>query len=118
MVSSYVGENANFADQYLNGELEVEFVPQGTLAERLRAGGAGIPAFYAPAGYGTWIQDGRSPIKYKPKSEQSTEKGADNVLMRSDPKQTAKLSHKLNGFQAKDYGLLTQYQSLTLSHMK
>ena len=50
MVSSYVGENAEFERQYLSGELEVEFVPQGTLAERMRAGGAGIPAFYTPAG--------------------------------------------------------------------
>ena len=53
MTSSYVGENKEFARQYLAGELEVELVPQGTLAERLRAGGAGIPAFYTPAGVGT-----------------------------------------------------------------
>ena len=59
MVSSYVGENAEFERQYLSGELEVEFVPQGTLAERMRAGGAGIPAFYTPAGYGTQIADGK-----------------------------------------------------------
>src|SRR5580704_16646648 len=50
MVSSYVGENDLFAQQYLSGELEVEFSPQGTLAERIRAGGSGIPAFYTPAG--------------------------------------------------------------------
>jgi len=53
MVSSYVGENAEFERQFLSGELEVELVPQGTLAERMRAGGAGIPAFYTPAGAGT-----------------------------------------------------------------
>ncbi len=53
MVSSYVGENKEFERQFLSGELEVELVPQGTLAERLRAGGAGVPAFYTPAGYGT-----------------------------------------------------------------
>ena len=52
MVSSYVGENAEFERQFLAGELEVEFCPQGTLAERMRAGGAGIPAFYTPAGFG------------------------------------------------------------------
>src|SRR5436309_16025166 len=51
MVSSYVGENAEFERQYLAGELEVEFCPQGTLAERMRAGGAGIPAFYTPTGF-------------------------------------------------------------------
>lgn len=58
MTSSYVGENKEFARQYLSGELEVELVPQGTLAERLRAGGSGIPAFYTPAGVGTAIADG------------------------------------------------------------
>src|SRR6185436_15454246 len=55
MVSSYVGENAEFERQFLAGELEVEFVPQGTLAERMRAGGAGIPAFFTPAGFGTVV---------------------------------------------------------------
>ncbi|CAH2296422.1 succinyl- :3-ketoacid coenzyme A transferase 1, mitochondrial [Pelobates cultripes] len=64
MVSSYVGENAEFERQYLQGELEVELVPQGTLAERIRAGGAGIPAFFTPTGYGTLIQEGGAPIKY------------------------------------------------------
>jgi 3-oxoacid CoA-transferase subunit A len=59
MVSSYVGENKEFERQYLAGELEVELVPQGTLAERIRAGGAGIPAFYTPAGVGSPIADGR-----------------------------------------------------------
>jgi len=59
MVSSYVGENKEFERQYLAGELEVELVPQGTLAERLRAGGAGIPAFYTPAGVGTPVADGK-----------------------------------------------------------
>jgi 3-oxoacid CoA-transferase subunit A len=59
MVSSYVGENKEFERQYLSGELEVELVPQGTLAERCRAGGAGIPAFYTPAGVGTPIAEGR-----------------------------------------------------------
>ncbi len=59
MVSSYVGENATFEKQYLNGELEVELCPQGTLAERLRAGGAGIPAFFTPTGVGTLVADGK-----------------------------------------------------------
>jgi 3-oxoacid CoA-transferase subunit A len=59
MVSSYVGENAEFERQYLSGELEVELVPQGTLAERMRAGGAGIPAFYTPAGVGTLVAQGK-----------------------------------------------------------
>ena len=63
MVSSYVGENKEFERQYLSGELEVELVPQGTLAEKMRAGGAGIPAFYTPTGVGTLIEHGGFPIK-------------------------------------------------------
>ncbi|MEI6749497.1 MAG: CoA transferase subunit A [Bacteroidota bacterium] len=59
MISSYVGENAEFERQLLAGELEVELIPQGTLAERCRAGGAGIPAFFVPAGYGTEVADGK-----------------------------------------------------------
>jgi 3-oxoacid CoA-transferase subunit A len=59
VLSSYVGENRLFAEQYLSGALEVEFVPQGTLAERLRAGGAGIPAFFTPTGVGTPIAEGK-----------------------------------------------------------
>jgi 3-oxoacid CoA-transferase len=66
MISSYVGENKEFERQYLSGELEVELTPQGTLAERVRAGGAGIPAFFTPTAYGTIIHTGGAPIKYKP----------------------------------------------------
>lgn len=64
MVSSYVGENAEFERQYLSGELELEFNPQGTLAERIRAGGAGIPAFYTKTGYGTIIADGKETRQF------------------------------------------------------
>lgn len=66
MISSYVGENKEFERQYLSGELEVELVPQGTLAEKLRAGGAGIPAFFTPTGFGTVIEEGGFPIKVNP----------------------------------------------------
>jgi 3-oxoacid CoA-transferase subunit A len=59
MISSYVGENSTFAEQYLAGELEIEFNPQGTLAERIRAGGAGIPGFYTATGVGTQIAEGK-----------------------------------------------------------
>jgi 3-oxoacid CoA-transferase subunit A len=59
MISSYVGENKLFAEQYLSGKLELEFNPQGTLAERIRAGGAGIPAFFTKTGYGTLIAEGK-----------------------------------------------------------
>jgi 3-oxoacid CoA-transferase A subunit len=64
MVSSYVGENAEFERQFLAGELEVEFAPQGTLAERMRAGGAGIPGFYTPAGFGTVVAEGKETREF------------------------------------------------------
>jgi 3-oxoacid CoA-transferase subunit A len=86
---SYVGENREFERQYLQGELEVELVPQGTLAERLRAGGCGIPAFYTPAGVGTQVAQGGLPWRYhpdgtiavaSPKKETRTFHGRDYVL--------------------------------------
>jgi 3-oxoacid CoA-transferase subunit A len=64
MISTYVGENETFERQYLTGELELEFVPQGTFAERIRAGGAGIPAFYTPTGVGTIIADGKETREF------------------------------------------------------
>ncbi|UAJ78187.1 CoA transferase subunit A [Leifsonia sp. ZF2019] len=78
MISSYVGENKEFARQFLSGELEVELAPQGTLAEKLRAGGAGIPAFYTPAGVGTQIADGGLPRRYAPDG---------SVAVASEPKE-------------------------------
>ncbi len=87
--NSYVGENKEFERQYLSGELEVELVPQGTLAERLRAGGCGIPAFYTPAGVGTLVADGGLPWKHasdgsvsvaSPKKETRAFDGRDYVL--------------------------------------
>lgn len=78
MVSSYVGENKEFARQFLSGELEVELTPQGTLAEKLRAGGAGIPAFYTPAGVGTQIAQGGLPRRYAPDG---------SVALASEPKE-------------------------------
>jgi 3-oxoacid CoA-transferase/3-oxoacid CoA-transferase subunit A len=76
MLSSYVGENKEFERQYLSGELEVELCPQGTLAERLRAGGAGIPAFYTPTGAGTAVSEGGLPLKY----------AADGSVAKASPK--------------------------------
>lgn len=67
MISSYVGENKEFERQYLNGELEVELTPQGTLAEKLRAGGAGIPAFYTQTGVGTLIAEGKEVREFEGK---------------------------------------------------
>ena len=67
MISSYVGENAEFERQMLSGELEVDLIPQGSLAERCRAGGAGIPAFFTPAGYGTEVAEGKEVRKFNGK---------------------------------------------------
>jgi 3-oxoacid CoA-transferase subunit A len=78
-VSSYVGENREFARQYLGGELELELTPQGTLAERLRAGGSGIPAFYTPAGVGTMVAEGGLPWRYRADG---------SVAVASPPKET------------------------------
>lgn len=64
MISSYVGENAEFERQFLTGELELEFNPQGTLAERIRAGGAGIPAFFTKTGYGTMVAEGKETREF------------------------------------------------------
>ena len=84
MVSSYVGENKEFERQVLNGELEVTLVPQGSLAEKIRAGGAGIPAFYTPAGVGTPIAEGKETKKFNGK-EYLLEEGlvADYSLVRA-----------------------------------
>ena len=68
MISSYVGENKNFEKQYLDGELEVELNPQGTLAERIRAAGAGIPAFYTPTGYGTLVAEDKETREFDGKN--------------------------------------------------
>ena len=67
MISSYVGENKEFERQLLSGELEVDLIPQGTLAERCRAGGAGIPAFFVPAGYGTEVQGNKEVREFNGK---------------------------------------------------
>lgn len=78
VTGSYIGANKEFARQYLAGELEVELIPQGTLAERLRAGGCGIPAFYTPAGVGTQVADGGLPWRYD---------GDGGVALASPPKE-------------------------------
>ena len=69
MISSYVGENDEFERQMLSGELEVDLIPQGSLAERCRAGGAGIPAFFTPAGYGTEVAEGKEVREFKGKPQ-------------------------------------------------
>ncbi|MGW7379118.1 CoA transferase subunit A [Streptomyces sp. NPDC054794] len=89
VTGSYIGDNKEFARQYLAGELEVELTPQGTLAERLRAGGCGIPAFYTPAGVGTQVAEGGLPWRYatdgsvavaSPPKEERSFGGVDHIL--------------------------------------
>ncbi|MEU6714507.1 CoA transferase subunit A [Nonomuraea sp. NPDC046802] len=79
VTASYIGDNKEFARQYLAGDLEVELTPQGSLAERLRAGGAGIPAFYTPAGVGTPVADGGLPLRHNPDG---------SIAVASPPKET------------------------------
>ena len=95
--SSYVGENKEFERQFLAGELEVELVPQGTLAERLRAGGAGVPAFYTPAGVGTQVADGGLPWRYD---------GAGGVALASDAKEVREFAGRS---YVLEYGIRTDF---------
>ncbi|GLZ40686.1 CoA transferase subunit A [Actinokineospora sp. NBRC 105648] len=104
MTSSYVGENKEFARQYLSGELEVELTPQGTLAERLRAGGAGIPAFFTRTGVGTQVADGGVPWRYD---------DAGNVAIASPPKEVREfdgLDYVLEHSITTDFGLVRAWK--------
>jgi 3-oxoacid CoA-transferase subunit A len=83
VTASYIGENTEFARRYLGGELELELTPQGTLAERMRAGGAGIPAFFTASGVGTMVAEGGLPWRYGPDGE---------VVIKSPPKETREFS--------------------------
>ncbi len=93
VIASYIGENKEFARQFLGGEIEVELTPQGTLAERLRAGGAGIAAFFTPTGVGTLVADGGMPWRYD---------GAGGVLVESAPKEVREFTL---GGRSRDYVL-------------
>ncbi|WP_128978853.1 CoA transferase subunit A [Streptomyces roseicoloratus] len=100
VTGSYIGANKEFARQYLAGELEVELIPQGTLAERLRAGGCGIPAFYTPAGVGTLVADGGMPWRYD---------GQGGVALASPPKEVRDFGgvpHVLEHAIRTDYALV------------
>jgi len=105
MVSTYVGENKTFEQQFLGGDLEVELVPQGTFAERLRAGGAGIPAFYTPTGSGTQVADGGLPMLY----------GKDGGVLKASPRKETRefdgrpfvLEHALRG----DFALVKAWKA-------
>ena len=104
MISSYVGENKEFERQYLAGELEVELTPQGTLAERMRAGGSGIAAFYTRTGVGTQVADGGIPWRYDADG---------NVVLLSPPKPTAvfdELDYVLERAIVADFGLVRAWK--------
>lgn len=104
MISSYVGENKEFARQYLAGELEVELTPQGTLAERMRAGGSGIPAFFTRTGVGTQVAEGGLPWKYDE---------AGNVVVASPAKEVREfdgLDYVLERSIVADFGLIRAWK--------
>ena len=104
MISSYVGENKEFARQYLSGELEVELTPQGTLAERMRAGGSGIPAFFTATGGGTQVAEGGLPWKYDADG---------HVIVSSPPKETRDFGGReyvLEAAIVTDFGLVRAWK--------
>ena len=104
MISSYVGENKEFARQYLHGELEVELTPQGTLAERMRAGGSGIPAFFTATGGGTQVAEGGLPWKYDADG---------HVIVSSPPKETRDFGGReyvLEAAIVADFGLVRAWK--------
>lgn len=105
MISSYVGENKEFERQFLNGLLEVELVPQGTLAEKIRSHGAGIPAFFTKTGVGTLVEDGGLPIKYD-------ENG--NIIFSSKPKEVKFFNNEkylLEESLGADFALIKAYKA-------
>ncbi|XP_063718860.1 succinyl-CoA:3-ketoacid coenzyme A transferase 1, mitochondrial-like [Symsagittifera roscoffensis] len=106
MIASYVGENKELERAFLNGELELELVPQGTLAEKIRCAGAGIPAFYTPTGYGTLIHEGGAPIKYAP--------GGGEIIMSSEPKESKKfdeIEYVLEKSLSADFAFIKGYKA-------
>lgn len=114
--ASYVGENKEFERQYLQGELEVELTPQGSLAEKLRAGGAGIPAFYTMTGVGTQVAEGGLPLKYAP--------GGGEVIKASPPKETREFTvnghtetYVLEPSIVTDYALIRAWKGDTHGNM-
>eukprot|EP01134_Creolimax_fragrantissima_P001848 CFRG1848T1 len=112
MISSYVGENAEFERQFLNGELEVELTPQGTLAERIRAGGAGVPAFFTPTAYGTVVHLGGSPIKYT--------KDGSEVAIESKPREARQFNDRdyiMEEAITGDFALVKAYKADTAGNL-
>jgi 3-oxoacid CoA-transferase len=118
MVASYVGENPLFERQYLSGQLELELTPQGSLAERLRAGGAGIPAFYTPTGVGTYVEHGGWPILYEP-NDPATSKDP-KVVIASEPRPVAEFDGRkylLERAIRGDFGLVKAWKADTSGNL-
>ncbi|KAF1612383.1 UNVERIFIED_CONTAM: putative succinyl-CoA:3-ketoacid coenzyme A transferase, mitochondrial, partial [Eudyptes robustus] len=113
MIASYVGENKEFERQYLSGELELEFTPQGTLAERIRAGGAGVPAFFTPTGYGTLIQEGGAPIRYSKQKKGEIELASSGKETRTINDVNYVLEEAITG----DFALIKAWKADTLGNL-
>lgn len=105
VIASYVGENSELERQFLQGELEMELTPQGTLAERIRAGGAGIPAFFTPTAFGTLVQEGGAPLKYGPGG-----KGIEKSSSRRETRQFEGKNYVMETAITADWALIKGYQ--------
>lgn len=115
VIASYVGENKNFETQYNTGELELEITPQGTLAEKFRSGGAGIPAFYTPAGYGTVVSEGGFPVMYDHNDPTHTK-----VAKYSQPKETREFNgvkYVLEPAIVSDFSLVKAWKADTMGNL-
>ncbi|MCC7071060.1 MAG: CoA transferase subunit A [Deltaproteobacteria bacterium] len=117
MVSSYVGENKEFERRYLTGELEVELNPQGTLAERIRAGGAGIPAFYTATGVGTAVSDGGLPLKYRADGSVELSSPAKETRTLVDPRTGKPRTYVLESGLFADFCLVRAWKADTLGNL-
>ncbi|MGD9690299.1 MAG: CoA transferase subunit A [Phycisphaerales bacterium] len=119
MISSYVGENAEFERQFLSGELEVEFNPQGTLAERIRAGGAGIPAFYTATGVGTPVSDGKETREFFRPSDDTARhnRHAGAVATASKPRNAQRRDYVMETGLFADLALVKAWRADTLGNL-
>jgi 3-oxoacid CoA-transferase subunit A len=117
MVSSYVGENKEFERRYLSGELDVELNPQGTLAERIRAGGAGIPAFYTATGVGTAVSEGGLPIRYNKDGSIAVPSPKKETRLLTDPRSKKERLYVQETGLFADFCLVRAYQADTLGNL-
>lgn len=106
MIASYIGGNKTFEKMYLSGEIELELTPQGTIAERVRAAGAGVPAFYTPAGVGTWIEEGKLPVRYSSDGKEVVKESKPREVREFNGRQYV-LEEAIGG----DYALIKAYKA-------